>query len=109
MKKWIVSAACLLFTAVAGAEAQTLELSLEKAIDLALSENPTVKIADMEIARYDYVKRQTWGNLLPQISASGQYAYSIVKSEMRGGISFGADNTFSFAGDVALPLFAPQV
>ncbi len=63
----------------------------------------------MEVERYDYVKRQTWGNLLPQISAGGQYTRSIVKSEMRGGISFGADNTFAFTGDVSLPLFAPQV
>ena len=78
-------------------------------MQLALSENPTVKIADMEVERYDYVKRQTWGNLLPQISAGGQYTRSIVKSEMRGGISFGADNTFAFTGDVSLPLFAPQV
>ena len=63
----------------------------------------------MEVERYDYVKRQTWGSLLPQISAGGQYTRSIVKSEMRGGISFGADNTFAFTGDVSLPLFAPQV
>lgn len=54
----------------------------------------------MEVQRYDYVKRQTWGNLLPQISASGSYTRSIVKSEMRGGISFGADNTFAVQGDL---------
>ncbi len=108
MKKRMMTL-CLALATLFGARAQTMELTLEKAVDLALSDNPTVKIADMEIERYDYVKRQTWGNLLPQISASGQYAYSIVKSEMRGGISFGADNTFNFAGDVAVPLFAPQV
>ena len=77
---------------VAGASAQ-MRLTLPQALDLALSENPTVKVAEMEVQRYDYVKRQTWGNLLPQISASGSYTRSIVKSEMRGGISFGADNT----------------
>lgn len=79
---------------VAGASAQ-MRLTLPQALDLALSENPTVKVAEMEVQRYDYVKRQTWGNLLPQISASGSYTRSIVKSEMRGGISFGADNTFA--------------
>lgn len=108
MKRFIMSV-CLLAATAWGAQAQTMELTLDKAVEIALSDNPTVKIADMEIERYDYVKRQTWGNLLPQISASGQYAYSIVKSEMRGGISFGADNTFNFAGDVSVPLFAPQV
>ena len=84
-------------------------LPLPQALDLALSENPTVKVAEMEVQRYDYVKRQTWGNLLPQISASGSYTRSIVKSEMRGGISFGADNTFAVQGDLSLPLFAPSV
>lgn len=93
---------------VAGASAQ-MRLTLPQALDLALSENPTVKVAEMEVQRYDYVKRQTWGNLLPQISASGSYTRSIVKSEMRGGISFGADNTFAVQGDLSLPLFAPSV
>ena len=95
-------------TGVAGASAQ-MRLTLPQALDLALSENPTVKVAEMEVQRYDYVKRQTWGNLLPQISASGSYTRSIVKSEMRGGISFGADNTFAVQGDLSLPLFAPSV
>ncbi len=109
MKKLLLAAVSLLATGPALWAAQPLELNLDEAVALALSENPTVKIADMEVERYDYVKRQTWGSLLPQISAGGQYTRSIVKSEMRGGISFGADNTFAITGDVTLPLFAPQV
>ncbi len=109
MKRVFFTVALALAFGSAAAQAQPLRLDLETAVQLALSENPTVKIADMEVERYDYVKRQTWGNLLPQISAGGQYTRSIVKSEMRGGISFGADNTFAFTGDVSLPLFAPQV
>ena len=108
MKKYLLSA-LLLLGATLQTKAQVMQLTLEDAINIALSDNPTVKVADMEVQRYDYVKRQTWGNLLPQVSASGMYTRSIVKSEMRGGISFGADNTFAFTGDVSLPLFAPQV
>lgn len=106
MKRLILT--LCLAAGVAGASAQ-MRLTLQEALDLALSENPTVKIAEMEVQRYDYVKRQTWGNLLPQLSASGSYTRSIVKSEMRGGISFGADNTFGLQGDLTLPLFAPSV
>ena len=91
-----------------GVSAQ-LRLTLPEALEIALSENPTVRVAEMEVARYDYVKRQTWGSLLPQLTASGNYTRSIVKSEMRGGISFGADNTFAVQGDLSLPLFAPSV
>ena len=50
-----------------GAAAQ-MRLTLGEAVDLALSENPTIKVAELEIERFDYVKRQTWGNLLPQLS-----------------------------------------
>lgn len=108
MKRWMISLGVLLASTL-GVGAQTMNLTLDQAVEIALSDNPTVKIADMEIQRYDYVKQQAWGNLLPQISASGQYSRSVVKSEMRGGISFGADNTFAFTGDVSLPLFAPQI
>lgn len=108
MKKVIICLGVLLASTL-GVGAQTMNLTLDQAIEIALSDNPTIQVADMEIARYDYVKRQAWGNLLPQISASGQYSLSLVKSEMRGGISFGADNTLAFSGDVTLPLFAPQI
>ncbi len=108
MKRWMISLGVLLASTL-GVGAQTMNLTLDQAVEIALSDNPTVKIADLEIERYDYVKQQAWGNLLPQISASGQYSRSVVKSEMRGGISFGADNTFAFTGDVSLPLFAPQI
>ena len=107
MKRTILTLG-LLWAACFGASAQ-MRLTLAEAIDLALSENPTIKVAELEVQRFDYVKRQTWGNLLPQLSASGSYQRSIVKSEMRGGISFGADNTFAVQGDLTLPLFAPQV
>ena len=107
MKKTILTL-CFATLSLWGAAAQ-MRLTLGEAVDLALSENPTIKVAELEIARFDYVKRQTWGNLLPQLSASGSYQRSIVKSEMRGGISFGADNTFAVQGDLSLPLFAPQI
>ena len=94
--------------AATGLSAQ-MRLTLSEAVDLALSENPTIRVAELEVARYDYVKRQTWGALLPQITAGGSYTRSIVKSEMRGGLSFGADNTFAVQGDLSLPLFAPSV
>lgn len=107
MKKLILTL-CLAAGSMWTAGAQ-MRLTLDDALALALSENPTIRVAEMEIERYDYVKRQTWGNLLPQLSASGQYSHSIVKSEMRGGISFGADNTFSAQADLTVPLFAPAV
>ena len=65
MKKLILTL-CLAATGTFAAVAQ-MRLTLDQALDLALSENPTVKVAEMEVQRYDYVKRQTWGGLLPQV------------------------------------------
>lgn len=106
MKRLILTLCLAVCAASAGAQ---LPLTLDKALEIALSENPTIRIAEMEVQRYDYVKRQTWGTLLPQLSASGSYTRSIVKQTMKGGYSFGADNTFGVQGDLTLPLVVPAV
>ncbi len=105
MKRIVLTLALFCVTTV-GAQ---MRLTLPAAVDLALSENPTIKVANLEIERFDYVKRATWGNLLPQISATGSYSLSAVKAEIMEGVSFGADNTISVAGNINLPLFAPSV
>ncbi len=88
---------------------QTFSLTLDKALDIALSDNPTIKVADMEIERQDWVRKQSVGNLLPNLSVSGQYSYSIVKQEMAKGLSFGADNSISTQASLSVPLYAPTV
>lgn len=96
--------------AVLGAEAQ-MRLTLPEALDIALSENPTIRIAELEVQRYDYVKRQTWGSLLPQVSATGQVNHQFIVQQMSKGFSLGNDpyTTLSGALDASVPLFAPQV
>lgn len=116
MKKTIMTlcaAALPVLAAVAqraeSASAEVLPLTMQDAIELALSENPTVKVADLEIERYDYVRKETLGNLYPTITVGGQYSRSIVKSEISKGLSFGADNTIAASADITLPLVAPAV
>lgn len=90
-------------------EMTTMRLTLQEAIDLALSENPTIKVADLEVERYDYVRKEMLGNLYPSLSASGTYTYAVIKSEISKGLSFGADNTIAAAAEVGLPLVVPAV
>ncbi|MDR3338840.1 MAG: TolC family protein [Candidatus Symbiothrix sp.] len=59
-----------------------LELNLDKAIRIALSENPTVKIADLEIQKKKYAKKSNQSSLYPQIDAVGQYSRSLKKQVM---------------------------
>lgn len=89
--------------------AQQITLTLDDAIEIALSENPTIKVANLEIERYDYVRKQAIANLYPQVDVSGQYAYSVRTQQMAEGLSFGGKNTFNLAGNIALPLFVPSV
>ncbi len=107
MKKFFVMM-CAGAMVCTSASAQ-LTLTLDEALEMALSENPTMKVADLEIERYDYVRKQTLANLYPQIDVSGQYTRSIVKQEMTKGLSFGADNTLTATGNISLALFVPSV
>ena len=112
MKRIVLTAVavCMAFVLAAQESSRKVTLTLDEAIKIALDENPTIKIADMEVERQDYARRETVGNLLPSLSASGDYSYSIVKQKMsKSGLSFGADNTITVGATLAVPLFVPAV
>ena len=60
----------------------TLVISLDDALKIALSENTSVKVADMEIQRVKYAQKGSYGQLFPQISATGMYSYAIQKQKV---------------------------
>ena len=57
-------------------------ITLEQALEIALSENVSVKVADMEIKRAQYAKKGSYAALYPQIDASGAYQRTIKKQVM---------------------------
>lgn len=57
-------------------------LSLDDCLTIALTENPTVKVADMEITRVDYSKKEVLGQLLPTIDFGAQYNRMVAKQVM---------------------------
>ena len=61
---------------------QTLVLTLEDALKIALSENVSIKVADMEVERVGYARKGAYGQLLPSIDASGSYSRTIKKQVM---------------------------
>lgn len=63
-------------------QASPLVLSLDQCLSIALNDNPTVKVADMEVQRTDYSKIETLSQLLPQISFGGQYSRTLAKQTM---------------------------
>lgn len=60
----------------------SLTLDLNTAIDIAMSENPQIKIADMDIEKKDYSKKETIAGLWPRIDASGSYSRALKKQKM---------------------------
>lgn len=57
-------------------------ISLEEALEIALSNNPSVRIADKEIERTQYARKGAYAALFPQINASGSYQRTIKKQVM---------------------------
>jgi outer membrane protein TolC len=78
----VILAFSVIFPAKAQENRASLELTLEKAIQIALNENPTVKVADLEIQKKKYAKKSGEAALFPQIDAVGQYARTLKKQVM---------------------------
>lgn len=79
---------------------QALMLDLSQAIEVALSENPTVVIAGEEIEKREYARKGTVSQLLPQVSASAGYTRTLKKQVMYMGGGGGS----SFASMLMEPL-----
>jgi outer membrane protein TolC len=83
-KKLIMTAITILIPFMANAQEKkpSLELTLEGAIKIALSENPTVKVADLEVQKKKYAKKSSQSALYPQIDVVGQYSRTLKKQVM---------------------------
>ena len=96
----------------------TMHITLDKAVELALSENPTIKIAEKEIELKEVSKSEAWQNLLPTVTLDGAIVYNAkvasMKMEAMGKtqeIKMGKDNSNTWNGalQIAIPLYAPAV
>lgn len=106
----------ILLAGAMGVTPDSIPISREECIDIALSQSPTIRIADLEVKRVDYSKRETIGNLLPQIGFSLSYQRSIELQTIRmnmGGestkLKMGSDNTWNTGFSLQLPIIAPTL
>ena len=75
----------------APAQDSTLVLSLDDALRIALSENVSVKVADLEVTRSQYAQKGSYASLFPQINGSASFQHTIKKQVMyMGGGSSGS-------------------
>lgn len=93
-KKMIFTLAIVTFFGTASAQEtkEALTLTLDKALEIALNESPTIIVAGQEVEKKQYAKKGSISQLLPQISASAGYTRTLKKQVMYmggggGGIS----------------------
>jgi outer membrane protein TolC len=91
--------------------ADTLRLSREECISIALQESPTIQVANLEVKRMDYSKKETRASLFPSLDFSGAYQRAIdlqtVTMNMGGQtqqFKMGSDNVWNFGFTAAVPL-----
>ena len=91
-------------------------ITLEDALKIALSENVSVKVADLEIKRKEYAKKGTYAALYPQIDLTGSYQRTIKKQVMymtmggqSMGIEVGKSNTINAGVSAAMPIVNAQL
>lgn len=113
----VLGSVMTVFAAAAQApQGEVITLTLEQALEIALSENPTIKIADQEIEIKRYAKQGTYASLYPQIDATAQYQRVIEKQTMSmdfGGqtqsIKVGTDNSFTGGVTASMPIVNAQL
>ncbi|MBR5282504.1 MAG: TolC family protein [Alistipes sp.] len=91
---------------------EPLVLTLEDALKIALSENPTVKVADQTIEVKKYAKKGAYASLWPEISASATYQRYIKKQTfyiMDQTMTVGTTNNVSAGVNAAMPLVNAQL
>ena len=97
-------------------EQQALTLTLEQALEIALTESPTIKIAEQEIEIKRYAKQETYSSLYPRFDATAQYQRVIAKQtmsmqmgEQAQTIKVGSDNSFNGGVTASMPIVNAQL
>ncbi len=106
----------LIFTSAAlfGQDGGKIVIDLNKAVQLALDKNSSIKIAKMDIGKAEEKLRETHSGFYPQLDATGQYQRYIDKpviflppgSPFGTTLKIGADNSYSGGFSLGMPVFS---
>jgi outer membrane protein TolC len=88
-----------------------LKITLEQALEIALEESNTIKIADMTVEKSGYAKKGSYASLYPNVNVSSSYQRTLLKQVMvmdMGGqameIKVGRDNNITATASASMPL-----
>lgn len=101
-------------SAMAQTASDSITLTLDQAVEIALSDNPSVRVAEQEIEIQKYAKKEMITGLFPTVTVSGTASDAIVQQKMKLSfspepITMGQQYTYALNGTAVLPLVAPQL
>ena len=89
----------------------SVHIDLNKALEIALSESPSMRIADRNVQIKQVYKKEQIVSLFPDVSIASNYNRTLLKQtmsmDMQGqtmNIKVGRDNTYSVGANLSLPL-----
>ncbi|MCH5239870.1 MAG: TolC family protein [Muribaculaceae bacterium] len=116
IKKRHILAGTIFICSFPALNAAEVIMTRQQCLEIALQDNPTVKIADWEVKKVDYAKKETLASVFPAIDFSAAYQRSIELQTIRmdfGGesqsLKMGSDNTWNLGFSASLPIIAPSL
>jgi len=98
------------------AQSDSVSLNLDKVLEIALSDNPDVQVANKTIEIQKYAKKETITGLFPTLSATaaGVKNIKVATMSMAMGdqvikVQMGRPYNYSLTGTASLPLVVPQL
>lgn len=96
------------------AQPAEFHLTLSEAVGIALEDNPSIHVADQDIALKKVSYKEAWQNLLPTVDLTGSVSYTVKAATMSlngNNFKMGRDATSTWNGilSVNLPIYAPAV
>jgi len=94
------------------AKPDTLRITVEQALEIALNDNLNIKIAGAELERVDYMKKESWYAMLPSLSTNATYTNNIYKQLFfsdffpGGSMEVGSTHSYTIATTAQVPLFS---
>ena len=94
-----------------------MQLTLDQALEIALSENNTIKIADMTVEKTGYARKGSYASLYPNVSINGSFQRNllipvtpvempnpITGETQTAEIKMGRDNNINTSASASMPL-----
>ena len=102
----------LFVRSISAADSSSVVLTMDDVLKVAMSENVSVMVADMEIKRKEYAKKGTYAALYPQIDANGSFQRTIEKQTFYMedmAVKVGLFNNFAVGATASMPIVNAQL